>query len=106
MVLRDICEGGRAAGVRSEVGFGEAEASGGGSRELGRAGAFLDLAEGVSLDLEILLHLADGRRGRRRRHGLPAATASSAAAGFGEDWTSGTWVGLSFVAGVGLTDFV
>ena len=63
--------GGRAAGVRSEVGFGEAEASGGGSRELGRAGAFLDLAEGVSLDLEILLHLADGRRGRRRRHGLP-----------------------------------
>jgi len=64
--------GGRAAGVRSEVRFGEAEASeGGGSRELGRARAFLDLAEGVSLDLEILLHLADGRRGRRRRHGLP-----------------------------------
>ena len=87
--------------------MGEAEASeGGGSRGLGRARAFLDLAEGVSLDLEILLHLADGRRGRRRRHGLPAATASSAAAGFGEDWTSGAWVGLSFVARVGLTDFV
>jgi hypothetical protein len=33
--------------------------------------AFLDLAKDVGLDLEVLLHLADDRRGRRRRHGLP-----------------------------------
>lgn len=47
---------------------------------MGRARAFLDLAEGVGLHLEILLHLADGRRGRRRRHALAAAASSAAAA--------------------------
>ena len=47
---------------------------------MGRARAFLDLAEGVRLHLEILLHLADGRRGRRRRHGLAASSAAAAAA--------------------------
>jgi hypothetical protein len=46
---------------------------------LGRARAFLDLAEGVGLHLEILLRLADGRRGRRRRHALAAAASSAAA---------------------------
>ena len=72
MVLRDVCEGRKSSGgqKRGRVWGGGGERRGG-SRELGRARAFLDLAEGVSLDLEILLHLADGRRGRRRRHGLP-----------------------------------
>jgi hypothetical protein len=38
-----------------------------------RARAFLDLAEGVSLGLEVALHLAYGSRCqcRRGRHGLP-----------------------------------
>jgi hypothetical protein len=47
--------------------------------------AFLDLAECVGLDLEVLLHLAYGSRGRRRRHGLPLFPPSSAA-GFGSCW--------------------
>lgn len=86
VVLGDVCEGSRRVRVRvSEVGFSprpllEMFADG------ESACAFLDLAEGVGLGLEVALHLAYGSRSqcRRRRHGLPLLLPPPPlAAGFG-----------------------